>query len=545
VGRGARRARLVHRAAGASTIVIVAGTLPHRELFDPQEHPPEGAGEGGALKKLVLAVIDGARAAMIDHAVAEGLAPSLATLIARGTFVHDAVAAFPSVTPVCAATITTGVGPDRHRIPSMNWYDRAGSRYVEYGSSFRASLRFGLARQLTDTIYNMNAAHLAPDALTVFERLDDAGVRTAGTTFLIYRGRHEHQPAQDSTLARIAALALVRRPVLGPRELFYADIFASRETGCRSTLGRPGVRDQHAGCVGEFLVRHDLFDFMLFSLPDNDLHSHRLGPDAQVTAIANADRQLARLFVAAGGEDEFLRDHAVIVVSDHAHTLIERTVSLGASFADFDIRRPTDLRPVTPSQIAVCPAQRSAMVYAFGDEAMVERVVARATRIDGIEHVMWLEGAEAVVERAGAQLRFAPADSRPDVPLREAGGIAAPAPIADLRGRRWRVHGAHEVLDLGVSRGVARSPGFPDALGRVWDALACQQAGEVLLSAADGVEFVDWGGATHVGGGSHGSLSAGDSHAPLICCGLEGEVRRSQWSIADVAPLVAAHFGLD
>ena len=62
----------------------------------------------------------------------------------------------------------------------------------------------------------------------------------------------------------------------------------------------PGVRDQHAGCVGEYLVRHDLFDFLLLSLPDNDNHSHKLGPDAQVAAIAQADRQLARLFVAAG-----------------------------------------------------------------------------------------------------------------------------------------------------------------------------------------------------------------------------------------------------
>ena len=149
----------------------------------------------------------------------------------------------------------------------------------------------------------MNGAHLAPDALTVFERLDDAGLRTAGTTYLIYRGRHLQQPAQDTTLTRIAALALVRRPVMGPRELFYADIFSSRDTGCRGTLGMPGVRDQHAGCVGEYLVRHDLFDFLLLSLPDNDNHSHKLGPDAQVAAIAQADRQLARLFDAGGGTD--------------------------------------------------------------------------------------------------------------------------------------------------------------------------------------------------------------------------------------------------
>ena len=62
----------------------------------------------------------------------------------------------------------------------MNWFHRAERRYVEYGSSFRASLRFGLARQLTDMIYNMNGAHLAPDALTVFERLDDAGPADRG-----------------------------------------------------------------------------------------------------------------------------------------------------------------------------------------------------------------------------------------------------------------------------------------------------------------------------------------------------------------------------
>ena len=346
---------------------------------------------------------------MIDHAVAEGRAPALATLIERGRFVRDAVAAFPSVTPVCAATIATGVGPDRHLIPSMNWYHRGETRYVEYGSSFRASLRFGLGRQLTDTIYNMNAAHLAPDAPTVFERLDDAGLRTAGTTYLIYRGRHEHRPAQDSTLARIAALALVRRPVLGPLELFYADIFASRETGCRSTLGRPGVRDQHAGCVGEYLVRHDLFDFLLLSLPDNDNHSHRLGPDAQVAAIAHADRQLGRLFEAAGGEDEFLararrdrrrrpRPHA-----DRADGLARRALRR--------LRRPPADRPAADrGRRRSRSARRSARRWSTSSAARrwSSGSLARARRIDGVEHVIWREDGEAVVERDGEQLRFAP-----------------------------------------------------------------------------------------------------------------------------------------
>ncbi|HLW95196.1 MAG TPA: alkaline phosphatase family protein [Solirubrobacteraceae bacterium] len=479
------------------------------------------------MKKLLLAVIDGARPAMVEQAASDGHAPALAALIERGSYESEAVAAFPSVTPVCAATIATGLGPDRHMIPSMNWYDRAQARYVEYGSSFRASLRFGLGRQLTDLVYNMNGEHLAPQALTVFERLDDAGIRTACTTYLIFRGRHSHQPAQDSALTRIAAMSLIKRPVMGPRELFYADIFSSRESGCRSTLGMPGVRDRHAGCVGEYLVRGDLFDFLLLSLPDNDNHSHKQGPDAQVAAIAQADRQIARVFEAAGGVDAFLAEHAVIVVADHAHTLVERSVSLAGAFASFDVRRPTDMRALEASQIAVCPAQRAAMVYAFGGAGLLERVLARARRLDGVDHVIWREDGQACVARGALELRFEPGDE-----------------AADLRGRSWRWHGDLDALGLALRHGVLSSGEFPDALGRIWDATGCASAGEVLLSAAEGVEFSDWGGADHVGGGSHGSLSAADSNAPLITCGLEANPTRSQWSIADVAPLVMAHFGI-
>src|SRR3954466_14134719 len=147
--------------------------------------------------KLVLAVIDGLKPAMLDRAIATGRAPALKAIVDRGTYVDEGCAAFPSVTPVCAASIATGTRQDRHRIPSMNWYHREERRYVEYGSSFSASRRFGIARQLTDTVFNMNGHHLSPDVQTVFETLDDADIRTAGTTYLMYRGRHQHEVAKD------------------------------------------------------------------------------------------------------------------------------------------------------------------------------------------------------------------------------------------------------------------------------------------------------------------------------------------------------------
>ena len=223
---------------------------------------------------------------MLDLAIEEGRAPTLAALRDRGTYVRDCLSTFPSVTPVASAAIATGYGPGEHHIPSMNWYHRGEERYVEYGSSFQATRAFGVVRSLYDTVYNMNMAHLTRAHKTVFEHLDDAGLRTACTTWLIYRGRTRHDPSGASVYRRIAEAAQFRHPVYGAGELFYADLFDSRNTGCTSALGMPGQRDRHTGCVGAYLVEHDLFDFLLFSLPDNDTYSHKAGPDGQVRSIA-------------------------------------------------------------------------------------------------------------------------------------------------------------------------------------------------------------------------------------------------------------------
>jgi hypothetical protein len=505
--------------------------------------------------KLVLCVIDAMAPAMLERAVAEGVAPMLATLIERGRYVPDCVAAFPSVTPVCAASIVTGVAQDEHLIPGMNWFSREENRYIEYGSSLRAAQRFGIVKQLTDTVYNMNRAHLSPDTLTVFEALDDAaesaersggvGPRTAGTTYLMYRGRHRHQPQKDSALTRFAA-RLMPHPVMGPRELFYADIFASRPTGCRSGLGMPGVRDRHSGCVSTYMVEHDLFDFLLLSLPDNDWYSHKHGPDGQLHSIAQADLQLARVFNAAGGIDGFLEEHAVIAMADHSQAPVSKTLSLQAELTELGVLAPKGgvwragnggATAAGEPHIAVCPSQRAAMVYALNRperDAMRASVVTRALALEGVDLVLWLERdaretpREAVIASGQrGELRFAP-----------------DGPLADSRGREWSVEGELAVLGARVEDSLLLTPDYPDALARAWAALTCPTSGEVLLSAAPGYEFLDWGGAAHVGGGSHGSLHASDSLGALVLCGLDAVEEPAQWAIRDIAPLVNRHFGL-
>jgi hypothetical protein len=82
---------------------------------------------------------------------------------------------------------------------------------------------------------------------------------------------------------------------------------------------------------------------------------------------------------------------------------------------------------------------------------------------------------------------------------------------------------------------------YPLGRERVTAALRNPNAGEVLVSAAPGVEFVDLGGRHHLGGGSHGSLVAGDSLVPMLTVGLDPPPD----SITGVAPLVLSHFGVD
>ncbi|MEJ7790145.1 MAG: alkaline phosphatase family protein, partial [Thermoleophilaceae bacterium] len=181
-------------------------------------------------KKVVLAVIDALDPVELERAVADGQAPAIEAIMSRGVYVNDCVSTFPSITPVAAAAIATGLGPGESLVPSMNWYHRGEERYVEYGSSFPATRVFGVFRSLMDTVYNMNLAHLTQERKTVFEYLDDAGLRTAGTTYLMYRGRHRHEPSGDSPYRRLAEAAQFRHAVWGPKELFYADIFDTQGT---------------------------------------------------------------------------------------------------------------------------------------------------------------------------------------------------------------------------------------------------------------------------------------------------------------------------
>src|SRR5262245_33082966 len=250
--------------------------------------------------------------------------PALRFLLDHGDY-GRAASTFPSLTPVCLASIATGAHPDVHGIPHLVWWHRGEERLVEYGSSFAALRATGLARGLRDAVVNLNERHLSKGAETVFEALEEAGLTTAAINITTYRGRHRH-------LSIVPGFP----PVHGPKRFFFYSLYESDRTGAPIAWRNRalGSIDAYAASIGRWLVTRDGFDLLVYYLPDYDFASHALGPDAAHEALARADAALGALVEAAGGLDAFLERYALIVCADHGQTPVREIASLAERFAD-------------------------------------------------------------------------------------------------------------------------------------------------------------------------------------------------------------------
>jgi hypothetical protein len=203
------------------------------------------------------------------------------------------------------------------------------------------------------------------------------------------------------------------------------------------------MRDPYSACCAAELVKEDRFDFLLFSLADNDNYSHRHGPEATVESIASADRCFSSVVEAAGGLDDFLDRYALILVADHAQTDVERGLPLAELLGrEWSVLAPSErparagpargqpdrsCRPCLPAPRRGTSAPRPA------------RCAGRLAVTEGVDLVCWLEGpGVAVVERAGEQLRFRPGTASRDR-AGELGARGRPGGrSAARRGRRLR-----------------------------------------------------------------------------------------------------------
>jgi len=271
----------------------------------------------------------------------------------------------------------------------------------------------------------------------------------------------------------------VARVAYGPSRFFYFNLFASDLTGAPYRLGgrHLGANDRYAAAVGRWLVTRDGFDLLVYYLPDYDYASHAAGPDAAHDALGRSDAAVQALVDAAGGLDALLERYAVVVCADHGQTKVTKPVELGREFAGTE-------------DVLVTASNRAAMIY----DLQGGRARKLAEALDGhpaVETTLFLEDDAVVARRDGA-----------------------------------------EGLDVLAE--------YPSGLVRAEAALRNPNAGEVLVSAAPGYEFADLAHRHHAGGGSHGSLCAGDSEVPMLTVGLGPPPA----SITGVAPLLLHHLGL-
>ena len=447
-------------------------------------------------RKLVLIVIDGLTPQVFEDAVERGTAPALSFLAEHGEY-RRGVSTFPSLTPVCLSSIATGAHPSQHGIPGLVWYDREHARIVEYGSSFAAIRAVGSRRALRDAVLTMNRDHLSRETPTIFETLEGAGLTTAAVNFTVYRGPVVHK----STLGSLVPAAE------GPSRFFYYSLFESDRTGAPLAIRDRslGSIDAYAASVGRWLVTRDGFDFLVYYLPDYDFASHARGPGGAEEALARSDAAVGALLEAAGGGGAFLERYEVILCSDHGQTGVREGVQLERAFADLALL--SSRGPRYDAELFLAASNRVAQVYRLpGARTGVEEVACRLERDPSVDAVLFRAGEEAIVRRHGEELRF-----RPD-------GDGA-----------WETSGDEGLLS------------DPNGFERVWEALASPRAGDVLASAAEGYEFADIGGRLHVGGGSHGSLVAGDSEVPMLSVGAGPPPAR----IVDIAPSAARRLGVE
>ena len=401
---------------------------------------------------------------------------------------------------------------------------------MEYGSSFAATRAFGVVRSLYDTVYNMNLAHLS--------RADADRVRAPRGRRPAHRVHHlsdlpRPPPPRAARRGRPVHADRARRrssatPSGGPTELFYADLFASRKTDCRSTLGMPGQRDQHSGCVGAHMVENDLFDFMLLSLPDNDTYSHQRGPYAQVT-LDRGGRPRDRADDARGRRRRRVPrgprgDRHVRPLADAVEDRVNLAAVLGRLRAC-----------CCPTADAGGRGDRGVPVGALGAGLRAGPDERERARCRGLARELSRHRGRRRGRARGGRTR--PSSARPgrgELRFRPA------ATLVDLRGGRWSVDGRPRRRSGSQSPTAARrSRTYPDALERLWSALHCPRAGDVLVSAAAGLRVRRLGRRRpRRRRQPRRRCTAATRSASLIMCGTGPGRRRSasQWTIRDVTP---------
>jgi len=291
-----------------------------------------------------------------------------------------------------------------------------------------------------------------------------------------------------------------------------------------------GVNDEYSGTVGRWIIRRGRQpDLLTIYLPDTDGYSHRHDPNCSEDSLQKADRQVGKILGAFPSWDEAIKNNTIIIVGDHSQSKVKdksHLVRLSRELENFpQLNIGKEDRP--GSEIAVCLNERMCHIYILRDrEKLQPAVLERLARVNGVDQISWKDGDWfRLLQSGGKMLSYRPGRD-----------------LWDDYGKGWSIEGDPQAVGASIHGHCITYDQYPDALAQFANALNCENAGDLVVTAKVGFEFCDDCGPEHPGCGSHGSIHRDDALVPLFVAGEPFGASKPR--IMDLAPFIRSQYGL-
>ncbi|MCL5781457.1 MAG: alkaline phosphatase family protein [Firmicutes bacterium] len=480
-------------------------------------------------KRILYIVIDSFHPRALEHCRRQGKLPALSFLIENGSLDNHCISNFPTMTPACTSTLSTGAPPSLHTIPGIIWYHRGERRIVDYNSRLLSVLKRGLQQAVRDFVFNLNHKQLSWEVRTVYEDLEARGFYTAAVNQFFYRGNTEYQAHIPFILKLLTLFELEDMRIFGPKGLSLGQLYQPPGT-LRQTIKdirywrKFGVNDKFSiRAVEWFLQQEQRPDLLTVYFPDTDNLSHSQNADCCEPCLTKIDKKITDILNCFPSWEKALEEYVIILVGDHAQSTLEKgkkAIIKVPQRLEMYTQAKTGEENIEEKDIAICSNERMAYIYILRYRPGIRRNMVKCLLQEPqVDQVIWKEDPWYHVETERGVLSF-----------RKGGNYR------DEYGNQWDVSGEKAALDMILEENQILYDLYPNALERISQCLDNPNAGELVVTAKPGYLLAGEGAPWRHGKGSHGSLHREDTMVPLIISGTSQRIEKPR--LVDVVPFI-------
>lgn len=495
------------------------------------------------MRRVLLIVIDALTDRLVRPLIDDGKLPHFRAIRDQGQL-RTNTSIFPSITHACLSSIATGCYPCDHQVLGGHWYLPDEQDQAYYGTDPDVIFHRGIENFFEDFVVELNGRRL--EAETVFQAVENAGLRAASLNYMIYKGDVEHDVNLPFLMQIVPGINDDGMTVRGPSTLYLGEFVKSSAPDFPDLQVKDGptnwfgFQDVNTGYQLRQLASAKAFPpFTLAYFPRNDYLSHSEGPEKAHFKLKEFDALLGEMFEAYGGIDKFMSEMCLLITGDHSQTAIDddsqAAISLPALLeeefstategeewqSDFDILGCSNLRAAQLYFKDPTPAAVEKAIEMLRRDARIDQVILRAGVLDAGDGYLVLQDSK--------RLQFQRGDE-----------------ATDQHGNGWQWEGDLAAVDGRVEDGRITFPAYPNAFERLEGVLRSKHIGQLWLTARPGYEFDTPLAGIHQGGGSHGALHVEDSLTVLFLAGDCGDFELpANPRLVDIKPICLQLLGID